>query len=48
MMKRTVLRMLKEAAAKYSNIPYALKKFDSGYVGTTFLQVREQARTEPQ
>jgi long-chain acyl-CoA synthetase len=36
--------MLKEAAAKYSNIPYALKKFDSGYVGTTFLQVREQAR----
>jgi long-chain acyl-CoA synthetase len=43
-MKRTVLRMLKEAAAKYSNIPYALKKFDSGYVGTTFLQVREQAR----
>jgi len=44
MMKRTVLRMLKEAAAKYSNIPYALKKFDSGYVGTTFLQVREQAR----
>lgn len=44
MMKRTVLRMLKEAAAKYSNIPYALKKSDSGYVGTTFLQVREQAR----
>lgn len=43
-MKRTVLRMLKEAAAKYSNIPYALKKSDSGYVGTTFLQVREQAR----
>jgi long-chain acyl-CoA synthetase len=44
MMKRTVLRMLKEAAAQYSNIPYALKKADSGYVGTTFLEVREQAR----
>ncbi len=43
-MKRTVLRMLKEAAAKYSDIPYALKKTDSGYVGTTFSQVREQAR----
>ncbi len=43
-MKRTVLRMLKEAAAKYPDIPYALKKSDSGYVGTTFSQVREQAR----
>lgn len=44
MMKRTVLRMLKESAVKYSNIPYALEKSDSGYVGTTFLQVKEQAR----
>ncbi len=44
-MKRTVLRMLKEAATQYPNIPYALKKTDSGYVGTTFLEVREQART---
>lgn len=44
MMKRTVLRMLKEAATKYANIPYALKKSDSGYTATTFLEVRERAR----
>jgi long-chain acyl-CoA synthetase len=44
MMKRTVLQMLKEAEQKYPDIPYALKKTDSGYMPTTFKEVRQKAR----
>ena len=43
-MKRTILRMLKEASVKYANIPYTLRKYDTEYVGTTFLEARERAR----
>lgn len=44
-MKRTVLTMLKEAAVKYPDIPYALKKTDNGYQPTTFRQTRRAARS---
>ncbi|HBE46544.1 MAG TPA: hypothetical protein DDW14_04195, partial [Spirochaetaceae bacterium] len=44
MMKRTVLQMLKEAEQKYPDIPYALKRTDSGYMPTTFKEVRQKAR----
>jgi len=43
-MKRTVLRMLKEAEQLYANVPYALRKTDAGYVGATFQDVRQKAR----
>lgn len=43
-MKRTVLRMLKEAEQLYANVPYALRKTDAGYVGATFSDVRQKAR----
>ncbi|MCX7775232.1 MAG: AMP-binding protein [Rectinemataceae bacterium] len=44
-MKRTVLTMLKEAAVKYPDIPYALKKTENGYQPTTFRQTRRAARS---
>lgn len=43
-MKRTVLRMLDEAAAKWKDDPYALRKTDAGYVPTSFVRAREKAR----
>lgn len=43
-MKRTVLRMLDEAAKVWANDPYALRKTDMGYTATTFVQAREKAR----
>jgi long-chain acyl-CoA synthetase len=43
-MKRTVLRMLDEAAEKWGSIGYAFRKTDAGYVPVSFAQAREQAR----
>lgn len=43
-MKRTVFRMLDEAARDWANDPYALRKTDEGYVPITFAQAREKAR----
>lgn len=43
-MKRTVFRMLDEAAVDWANDPYALRKTDQGYLPTTFAQAREKAR----
>lgn len=43
-MKRTVLRMLREAEQLYTDVPYALRKTDAGYVVTTFKDVRQKAR----
>ena len=43
-MKRTVLRMLDEAAAAWPSAPYALRKTDEGYVAVTFAEARERAR----
>lgn len=42
-MKRTVLRMLDEAARDWPNDPYALKKTDEGYIPTTFAQAKKMA-----
>lgn len=44
-MKRTVFRMLDEAAAQWPDAPYALRKTDAGYVATSFSQAREKARS---
>ncbi len=41
-MKRTVIRMLDEAAVNWANDPYALRKGDSGYMAVTFSRAREQ------
>jgi len=43
-MKRTVFRMLDEAAAEWTNDPYALRKTDEGYLPTSFGEAREKAR----
>ncbi len=43
-MKRTVIRMLDEAAKNWANDPYALRKTDSGYRAVTFAQARVQVR----
>ena len=43
-MKRTVIRMLDEAARDFANDPYALRKTDAGYIATSFSQTREKAR----
>ena len=43
-MNQTVFRMLDEAARQWANDPYALRKTDSGYAPTTFIQAREKAR----
>ena len=42
-MKRTVIRMLHEAAVKYARVPYLLRKGDGGYEPTTFRETEEQA-----
>jgi len=43
-MKRTVFRMLDEAARDWTNDPYALRKTDKGYEATSFAQAKEKAR----
>ena len=43
-MKRTVFRMLDEAATEWANDPYALRKTDKGYEATSFAQAKEKAR----
>jgi long-chain acyl-CoA synthetase len=43
-MKRTVLRMIEEAAVSWANDPYALRKTDSGYSPVTFKEARDRSR----
>ncbi|MDX9828227.1 MAG: AMP-binding protein [Spirochaetia bacterium] len=43
-MKRTVFRMLDEAARDWADDPYALRKTDSGYEPTSFAKARERSR----
>jgi long-chain acyl-CoA synthetase len=43
-MKRTILRMLDEAASKWPSTPYALRKTDAGFVAVSFAEARERAR----
>ncbi len=43
-MERTVLRMLDEAAQKWTSAPYALKKSDAGYVPVSFKEARDAAQ----
>jgi long-subunit acyl-CoA synthetase (AMP-forming) len=43
-MKRTVLRMLDEAAAKWPSRSYALRKTDAGFVAVSFADARERSR----
>jgi long-chain acyl-CoA synthetase len=43
-MKRTVLRMLDEAASKWGSAPYALRKTDAGFVAVSFAEARDRAR----
>jgi long-chain acyl-CoA synthetase len=43
-MKRTILRMMDEAASKWGALPYALKKSDSGWVATSFAEARDRSR----
>jgi long-chain acyl-CoA synthetase len=43
-MKRTILRMLDEAAAKWPGAPYALRKTDAGYTAVSFSEARERSR----
>jgi len=43
-MKRTILRMLDEAAAKWPSAPYALRKSDAGFTAVTFSEARARSR----
>ncbi len=43
-MRRTVLRMMDEAAAQFGAEPYVLKKGTSGWVSATFSESRRRAR----
>jgi len=43
-MKRTVLRMMDEAASSWASDPYALRKADSGWTAFSFAQARERSR----
>ncbi|OHD72521.1 MAG: AMP-dependent synthetase [Spirochaetes bacterium RBG_13_68_11] len=43
-MKRTILRMLDEAASKWPAAPYALRKTDAGFVAVSFAEARERSR----
>jgi hypothetical protein len=43
-MKRTILRMLHEAATRWPAAPYALRKTDAGFVAVSFAEARERAR----
>lgn len=44
MEKKTVLAMLDEAAVRYANDPYALKKTDAGWEAVSYSRMRECAR----
>jgi len=44
-MKRTVFRMLDEAARDWADNPYALRKTDTGYTATSFKQARDKSRS---
>jgi long-chain acyl-CoA synthetase len=43
-MKRTVIHMLEQAAATWSDAPYAFRKTDAGWVAVSFKEARERAR----
>ena len=43
-MKRTVLRMLDDAAARWGSLGYAFRKTDAGYSPVSFVQARKHAR----
>src|SRR5512146_1466612 len=43
-MKRTILRMLDEAARKWGPMGYAYRRTDAGWIPVSFAQAREQAR----
>ena len=43
-MKRTILRMVDEAASKWPAAPYVLRKTDAGFVAVSFAEARERAR----
>ncbi|MGA2481097.1 MAG: AMP-binding protein, partial [Spirochaetia bacterium] len=43
-MKKTVLRMLDEAAQKWDTAPYALRKGDEGWIPVSFSEARQKAR----
>ncbi len=43
-MKKTVLRMLDEAALKWGSAPYAYRKTDAGWVPVSFKEARDRAR----
>jgi len=43
-MKRTILRMLDEAAARWPSAPYALRKTDAGWNAVSFADARERSR----
>jgi long-chain acyl-CoA synthetase len=43
-MKRTVLRMMDEAAKDWADVPYALKKGTSDWVSVSFKDARERSR----
>jgi long-chain acyl-CoA synthetase len=43
-MKRTVLRMMDESAARWDSAPYVLKKGSSGWISFSFSQARERSR----
>jgi long-chain acyl-CoA synthetase len=43
-MKRTIIRMLDEAAERWDAAPYAMRKTDAGYVPVSFSEARERAR----
>ncbi|MCX7030774.1 MAG: AMP-binding protein, partial [Spirochaetes bacterium] len=43
-MKRTILRMLDEAASKWGSAPYALRKTNAGFTAVSFAEARDRAR----
>jgi long-chain acyl-CoA synthetase len=43
-MKRTVIRMMDEAAVAWASVPYALKKGSSDWISVTYSEARERSR----
>jgi long-chain acyl-CoA synthetase len=43
-MKRTVIKMMDEAASIWGNAPYALKKGTSGWISVSFYEARDRSR----
>ena len=43
-MKRTVIKMMDEAASIWGNAPYALKKGTSGWISVSFSEARDRSR----